>query len=153
MPVLVGLGWDWSVKLSWTGKISLICCETFFSLFQDTTSKYEFVEVSTGAKLNRHNLHIEQLGPETETELSTLHLTSQNKQIHDLHSRLILDHPRGFSRQLHKCIACGTGNSIFDGNIKVNRYIWQLYSFLLFCSYRRNVVYSSHLPGQHCIDF
>ncbi|CAO2166274.1 unnamed protein product, partial [Urochloa humidicola] len=82
-------------------------------------------EVSTGAKLNRHNLHIQQLGPETETELSTLHLTSQNKQIHDLHSKLILDHPRAFSRQLHKCIACGTGNSIFDGNIKVNRYAQQ----------------------------
>ncbi|XP_062192356.1 protein ABCI7, chloroplastic-like [Phragmites australis] len=92
---------------------------------QDTSSKYEFVEVSTGARLNRHNLHIQQLGPETETELSTLHLTSQNKQIHDLHSRLILDHPRGFSRQLHKCIACGAGNSIFDGNIKVNRYAQQ----------------------------
>ncbi|XP_062196818.1 protein ABCI7, chloroplastic-like [Phragmites australis] len=92
---------------------------------QDTSSKYEFVEVSTGARLNRHNLHIQQLGPETETKLSTLHLTSQNKQIHDLHSRLILDHPRGFSRQLHKCIACATGNSIFDGNIKVNRYAQQ----------------------------
>jgi len=104
-----------------------------FFFLQDTTSKYEFVEVSTGAKLNRHNLHIEQLGPETETELSTLHLTSQNKQIHDLHSRLILDHPRGFSRQLHKCIACSTGNSIFDGNIKVNRYIYQL--FFSFCCF------------------
>ena len=125
-----------------------------FFFLQDTTSKYEFVEVSTGAKLNRHNLHIEQFGPETETELSTLHLTSQNKQIHDLHSRLILDHPRGFSRQLHKCIACGTGNSIFDGNIKVNRYIYHLFFFfLLFCSSWRNVIYSGHLPDQHCIDF
>ncbi|KAK3163799.1 hypothetical protein QOZ80_1AG0008460 [Eleusine coracana subsp. coracana] len=92
---------------------------------QDTSSKYEFVEVSTGAKLNRHNLHIQQLGPETETEMSTFHLTSQDKQIHDLHSRLILDHPRGQSQQLHKCIASGTGNSIFDGNIKVNRYAQQ----------------------------
>ena len=104
-----------------------------FFFLQDTTSKYEFVEVSIGAKLNRHNLHIEQLGYETETELSTLHLTSQNKQIHDLHSRLILDHPRGFSRQLHKCIACGIGNSIFDGNIKVNRYIYQLFSSSFCC--------------------
>lgn len=92
---------------------------------QNTSSKYEFVEVSTGARLNRHNLHIQQLGPETITELSTFHLTSQNKQIHDLHSRLILDHPRGYSRQLHKMIACGTGNGIFDGNIKVNRYAQQ----------------------------
>jgi Fe-S cluster assembly protein SufD len=93
---------------------------------QDTSSKYEFVEVSTGAKLNRHNLHIQQLGPETETEMSTFHLTSQDKQVHDLHSRLILDHPRGQSQQLHKCIASGTGTSIFDGNIKVNRYAVKL---------------------------
>lgn len=92
---------------------------------QNTSSTYEFVEVSTGARLNRHNLHIQQLGPETQTQLSTFHLLSQNKQIHDLHSRLILDHPKGYSRHLHKCIACGTGNSIFDGNIKVNRYAQQ----------------------------
>ncbi|XP_047096051.1 protein ABCI7, chloroplastic-like [Lolium rigidum] len=92
---------------------------------QNTSSTYEFVEVSTGGRLNRHNLHIQQLGPETTTELSTFHLTSQNKQIHDLHSRLILDHPRGYSRQLHKLIACGSGNGIFDGNIQVNRYAQQ----------------------------
>ncbi|CAM0879163.1 unnamed protein product [Alopecurus aequalis] len=92
---------------------------------QNTSSTYEFVEVSTGGKLNRHNLHIQQLGPETVTELSTFHLTSQNKQIHDLHSRLILDYPGAYSRQLHKLIACGAGNGIFDGNIQVNRYAQQ----------------------------
>ncbi|KAM0849775.1 hypothetical protein ACQ4PT_053508 [Festuca glaucescens] len=92
---------------------------------QNTSSTYEFVEVSTGGRLNRHNLHIQQLGPETVTELSTFHLTSQNKQIHDLHSRLILDYPGGYSRQLHKLIACGAGNGIFDGNIQVNRYAQQ----------------------------
>ena len=117
--------------------ISLI---TFvFFLLLNTSSKYEFVEVSTGARLNRHNLHIQQLGPETETELSTFHLTSQNKQIHDLHSRLILDHPRGFSRQLHKLIACGTGNGIFDGNIQVNRNLVRLFSFI-------NLLYSDRNP-------
>ena len=116
-----GLDCDSSMVLlnNWNQWVLFVAKHYFL---QDTSSKYEFVEVSTGAKLNRHNLHIQQLGPETETELSTLHLTSQNKQIHDLHSKLILDHPKAFSRQLHKCIACGTGNSIFDGNIKVNRY-------------------------------
>jgi Fe-S cluster assembly scaffold protein SufB len=100
--------------------------------FQNTSSTYEFVEVSTGGRLNRHNLHIQQLGPETVTELSTFHLTSQNKQIHDLHSRLILDYPGAYSRQLHKLIACGAGNGIFDGNIQVNRYLVRLLSFLNF---------------------
>uniref|UniRef100_A0ACD5TQ90 Uncharacterized protein n=1 Tax=Avena sativa TaxID=4498 RepID=A0ACD5TQ90_AVESA len=92
---------------------------------QNTSSTYEFVEVSTGGRLDRHNLHIQQLGPETVTDLSTFHLTSQYKQIHDLHSRLILDHPRGYSRQLHKLIACVEGKGIFDGNIQVNRYAQQ----------------------------
>ncbi|TVU22083.1 hypothetical protein EJB05_31760, partial [Eragrostis curvula] len=105
---------------------------------QDTSSKYEFVEVSTGAKLNRHNLHIQQLGPETETEMSTFHLTSQDKQIHDLHSRLILDHPRGHSQQLHKCIACGSGNSVFDGNIKVN----SLFEYCIFITVQRKIALS-----------
>uniref|UniRef100_A0A0D9UWB6 SUF system FeS cluster assembly SufBD core domain-containing protein n=1 Tax=Leersia perrieri TaxID=77586 RepID=A0A0D9UWB6_9ORYZ len=92
---------------------------------QNTSSNYEFVEASIGARLNRHNLHIQQLGPETNTKLASFHFSSQNKQIHDLHSKLILDHPRGRSHQLHRLIASGTGNGIFDGNIKVNRYAQQ----------------------------
>ncbi|BAD52546.1 putative SufD [Oryza sativa Japonica Group] len=92
---------------------------------QNTSSNYEFVEVSIGARLNRHNLHVQQLGPETNTQLSTFHFSAQNKQIHDLHSKLILDHPRGRSQQIHRLIASGTGNGIFDGNIKVNRYAQQ----------------------------
>ncbi|XP_040376117.1 protein ABCI7, chloroplastic [Oryza brachyantha] len=92
---------------------------------QNTSSHYEFVEASIGARLNRHNLHIQQLGPETNTQLSTFHFSWQDKQIHDLHSKLILDHPRGRSHHIHRCIASGRGNGIFDGNIKVNRYAQQ----------------------------
>ncbi|XP_072968715.1 protein ABCI7, chloroplastic [Typha angustifolia] len=89
---------------------------------QKSTSSYKLVEVSTGGKLSRHNLHIQQLGPDTVTDLSAFHF-AQNKQIQDLHSKLILDHPRGYSRQLHKCIVCDPeGHAIFDGNIRVNRF-------------------------------
>ncbi|KAG0502908.1 hypothetical protein HPP92_002980 [Vanilla planifolia] len=92
------------------------------SVRQGECSIYELVEVSTGGKLFRHNLHIQQLGRDTTTELSTLHI-SQDDQIQDLHSRLILDHPGGFSRQLHKCMVLhSSGHAIFDGNIKVNRF-------------------------------
>ncbi|CAK7356173.1 unnamed protein product [Dovyalis caffra] len=92
---------------------------------QEAASTYELVEVSTGGKLSRHNLHVQQLGPDTATELSTFHL-SVGDQTQDLHSRLILDHPRGYSQQLHKCIvAHSQGQAVFDGNVKVNRYAQQ----------------------------
>ncbi|XP_028762445.1 protein ABCI7, chloroplastic [Neltuma alba] len=95
------------------------------SVQQESSSTYELVEVSSGGKLGRHNLHIQQLGPNTVTELSTLHL-SVDDQTQDLHSRLVLDHPRGYSRQLHKCIVTHSqGQAVFDGNIKVNRYAQQ----------------------------
>ncbi|KAJ4806061.1 NON-INTRINSIC ABC protein 6 [Rhynchospora pubera] len=90
---------------------------------QEASSTYEHVEVSIGGLLSRHNLHIQQLGPETVTELSTFDLVSQSNQIQDLHSRLVLDYPKGYSRQLHKCIVCNSaGRAVFDGNIRVNRF-------------------------------
>ncbi|KAH9769665.1 protein ABCI7 [Citrus sinensis] len=91
----------------------------------ETASGYELVEVSTGGKLSRHNVHVQQLGPDTETELSSFHLLVSD-QTQDLHSRLLLDHPRGYCRQLHKCIvAHSLGQAVFDGNVKVNRYAQQ----------------------------
>ena len=88
---------------------------------QESASTYELVEVSTGGKLSRHNVHVQQVGPDTVTELSTFHLSSGD-QTQDLHSRLVLDHPRGVSRQLHKCIvAHSSGQAVFDGNVQVNR--------------------------------
>ncbi|WVZ11284.1 hypothetical protein V8G54_015814 [Vigna mungo] len=96
------------------------------SVRQDSFSAYELTEVSAGGKLGRHNLRIQQLGPDTVTELSSLHL-SVGEQTQDLHSTLVLDHPRGYSRQLHKCIvAHSQGQAVFDGNIKVNRYVYAL---------------------------
>ena len=93
-----------------------------FDLLQEAASTYELVEVSTGGRLSRHNIHIQQLGPETMTEMSAFHL-AQSNQTQDLHSKLVLDYPRGYSRQLHKCIVSdSSGHAVFDGNIKVNRY-------------------------------
>ncbi|KAG7593685.1 SUF system FeS cluster assembly SufBD superfamily [Arabidopsis thaliana x Arabidopsis arenosa] len=88
---------------------------------QEAESEYELVEVSTGGKLGRHNVHVQQLGPDTLTELTTFHMCV-NEQTLDLHSKIVLDHPRGSSRQLHKCIvAHSSGQAVFDGNVRVNR--------------------------------
>ncbi|GAV68145.1 UPF0051 domain-containing protein [Cephalotus follicularis] len=88
---------------------------------QDSASTYELAEVSTGGKLSRHNVHVQQLGPDTTTELTTFHL-SISDQTQDLHSKLVMDYPRGYSRQLHKSIvAHSQGQAVFDGNVQVNR--------------------------------
>ncbi|XP_057977140.1 protein ABCI7, chloroplastic [Malania oleifera] len=95
------------------------------SVQQESSSTYKLIEVSTGGKLSRHNLHVQQVGPDTITELSTFHLAASD-QTQDLHSSLVLDHPRGYSRQLHKCIVANSeGQAVFDGNVKVNRYAQQ----------------------------
>ncbi|XP_071692434.1 protein ABCI7, chloroplastic [Rutidosis leptorrhynchoides] len=95
------------------------------SIRQEKLSTYDLVEVSTGGKLSRHNVHVQQVGPDTITGLSTFHF-SGNNQTQDLHSKIVLDHPRGVSRQLHKCIvAHSDGQAVFDGNVKVNRFAQQ----------------------------
>ncbi|KAH9616448.1 hypothetical protein KSS87_011727 [Heliosperma pusillum] len=95
------------------------------SIRQESSSTYKLVEISSGGKLSRHNLHVQQMGPDTTTELSTLHLAISD-QTQDLHSTLILDHPRGSSSQLHKCIVGHPrGQAVFDGNVRVNRYAQQ----------------------------
>lgn len=112
------------------GRLSLLHRRVDY--FQESTSKYEHVEVSTGGKLSRHNIHIQQVGPDTVTELSTFHMCVSD-QTQDLHSRLVLDHPRGVSQQIHKCIvAHSSGQAVFDGNVQVNRYcilspVWCLF--------------------------
>ncbi|CAH9130785.1 unnamed protein product [Cuscuta epithymum] len=90
------------------------------SVRQESTSVYEHVEISIGGKLSRHNLHVHQLGRDTLTELSTFHL-ARGDQTQDLHSKIVLNHPCGISRQLHKCIVTHSGHAVFDGNVQVNR--------------------------------
>ncbi|KAL3691920.1 hypothetical protein R1sor_005571 [Riccia sorocarpa] len=92
---------------------------------QAEASSYKLVEAVFGGRLSRHNLCIQQLGPDTITEMSTFLLAGRN-QLHDLHSKLLLDHPRGISRQLHKCIVSdASGHGVFDGNVRVNRFAQQ----------------------------
>jgi Fe-S cluster assembly protein SufD len=90
-------------------------------VLQGGASTYKLVEASVGGRLSRHNLQIMQLGPDTHTEFLTFQLAGK-RQLQDLHSSLVLNYPRGVSRQLHKCIVTdSTGHVVFDGNVRVNR--------------------------------
>lgn len=88
---------------------------------QGAESEYSLVEADIGGSLTRHDLGIVQLGKSTKTEMKHFVLSGE-AQLHDLHSKLILDHPEGTADQLHKCIAASpTARGVFDGNVRVNR--------------------------------
>lgn len=82
-------------------------------------SSYSLVEARVGGGLSRHDLGISQGGPETVTRMRHFLLAGEG-QLQDLHSKLVLDHPRGEADQLHKCIVShATGRGVFDGNVQV----------------------------------
>lgn len=88
---------------------------------QAERSSYSLVEARAGGGLVRHDLGIAQGGPETTTRMRHFLLAGAD-QLQDLHSKLVLDHPRGEADQLHKCIvAHASGRGVFDGNVRVNR--------------------------------
>lgn len=84
-------------------------------------SSYNLVEARVGGGLARHDLGVAQCGPDTATRMRHFLLAGAG-QLQDLHSKLVLDHPRGEADQLHKCIVShASGRGVFDGNVKVNR--------------------------------
>lgn len=88
---------------------------------QASTSKYAASEVCAGAVVGRHSLGVQQLGEATETEMKTFALAGDG-QTQDLHSKLVLDHPKGTAEQLHKVIVyAASGRGVFDGNVRVQK--------------------------------
>jgi hypothetical protein len=82
-------------------------------------SCYSLVETRVGGGLSRHDVGVAQGGPETTTRMRHFLLAGAS-QLQDLHSKLVLDHPRGEADQLHKCIVShASGRGVFDGNVKV----------------------------------
>jgi Fe-S cluster assembly protein SufD len=69
----------------------------------------------------RHDVHIAQQGSATETYMKHFLLCGEN-QLHDLHTKLLLDHPDGIAQQLHKCIVAEpSGRGVFDGTASPRR--------------------------------
>jgi Fe-S cluster assembly protein SufD len=80
--------------------------------------RYSNVNVSLGARISRYNLNVTQAAEGTNFEIDGLALIS-GRQLADTHSFLDHAHPRGRSRQLHKCIASGAAHAVFNGKILV----------------------------------
>lgn len=88
------------------------------SVVQARASSYTINEVSLGAKLYRHNLHIQQQGEQTETYLNGFTML-QGRQQGDTHSEVSLTQPYGTVNQLHKYIIDDSGRGIFNGKVNV----------------------------------
>lgn len=88
---------------------------------QAAESQYSLTEARAGGRLSRHDVGVQQSGPDTETHLRHF-LICGSSQLHDLHTKLELNHPRGVAAQVHKCIAAhSSARGVFDGNVKVNK--------------------------------
>ncbi|KAL3132695.1 hypothetical protein ABBQ32_009205 [Trebouxia sp. C0010 RCD-2024] len=88
---------------------------------QSARSSYTCNEATVGAAISRHDLSIQQVGEATTTVLRAFTVCGEG-QLHDLHSKLHLDHPEGQANQLHKCIAsAASGRGVFDGNVRVGQ--------------------------------
>ena len=85
---------------------------------QSRDSLYTLNEVSLGAKLYRHNLHIQQQGEQTKTYLNGLTML-QGRQQGDTHSEVSLTKPYGTVNQLHKYIVDNSAHGIFNGQVSV----------------------------------
>jgi Fe-S cluster assembly protein SufD len=85
---------------------------------QARNSGYTLNEVSLGAKLYRHNLHIQQKGEQTETSLNGFTML-QGTQMGDTHSQVNLTQPHGTVNQIHKYIIDNSGQGVFSGKINV----------------------------------
>jgi Fe-S cluster assembly protein SufD len=88
------------------------------NVFQAQNSRYTINEVSLGGKIYRHNLHINQEGEQTKTNLNGLTML-QGKQIGDTHSEVSLSKPHGIVNQLHKFIIDDSGRGVFNGKVYV----------------------------------
>jgi FeS assembly protein SufB/FeS assembly ATPase SufC len=88
---------------------------------QGEASTYRLFEARVGAQLSRHDLDIAQLAPETQTTMRHFVLAGK-RQLHDLHSKLLLEHPDGTADQVHKAIAAAPDSrNVFDGNVFVGQ--------------------------------
>lgn len=80
--------------------------------------RYESRTISLGAALSRQTPRVLLADQDAELQLDGLALLGGN-QVADTHSLIDHAHPRCSSRQLHKCIADGSGRAIFNGRIVV----------------------------------
>ncbi len=79
---------------------------------------YECRTVSFGAALSRQSPRVLLADVDAQLQLDGLALVG-GTQVADTHSCIDHAHPRGSSRQLHKCIADGRGRAVFNGRIVV----------------------------------
>ncbi len=83
-------------------------------------AQVRLTSIALGAKLSRHHIHVAHTGPEAHSELWGLAVLGE-EQVADAHTATDHRFPRGTSRQVHKVIADGRSQGIFNGKIFVQK--------------------------------
>lgn len=87
---------------------------------QEQFSKYQSLHFSFGAKILRHNLYIDLIGEEANTELYGL---AAVKKQHHLDHHIEVEHrvPHTNSDQVYKAVIQDHGKSVFNGKVTVHK--------------------------------
>jgi Fe-S cluster assembly protein SufD len=81
-------------------------------------SRYRSVSVALGARISRYDLNTALNAEGAECAIDGLALIN-GQQLADTHSSIDHAKPNCTSRQLHKCIADGSGHAVFNGKVMV----------------------------------
>ena len=85
-------------------------------------SSYSLTSGCVAGMLSRHDVSITQGGPATSTSQQAFVLAAGSSAAGEVHTRLLLDHPDGVAKQLHKCIAAVPGaKCVFNGGVTLHR--------------------------------
>ncbi|AFY70212.1 Iron-regulated ABC transporter permease protein SufD [Thalassoporum mexicanum PCC 7367] len=105
-------------KVQWEGHAA--CHISTTAIAQERDSRYTCNAISTGAKISRHNLQVQQWAGQTETHLNGLAYIDGDR-LTDTHSAIAHNYAHGSSNQLHKCIVDDRARAIFNGKIQVRQ--------------------------------
>jgi Fe-S cluster assembly protein SufD len=105
-------------RLQWESQTAFHIGKTAVSQGRD--SHYACYAVNLGGNLSRHNLEINQIGSQANTQLSGLGIVDGDRTA-DTHSLIRFNQPHGTAKQLHKYIADDKGHGVFNGRIYVTK--------------------------------
>jgi Fe-S cluster assembly protein SufD len=103
-------------RLQWESQTAFHIGKTAVSQGRD--SRYACQALNLGGLLSRHNLEVNQMGSQADTQLFGLGVLDGDRTA-DTHSLIVFNQPHGTANQLHKFIADGKSHGVFNGQIYV----------------------------------
>jgi len=95
-------------------------CLSRIEVRQEAFSHFEFSELDHGVERGRSEVHVELVGKEAQSKVSGIHLLS-GEDLFDSRVRMVHVSPETYSHQNFKCVAAGKSQSLFGGDIIIEK--------------------------------